>query len=289
MEKCLIITNYDKDEDLSVTKRIQKYLKEHGGCECIVPEKSFSELTSENDGVPEILDNIEAVIVLGGDGTLIQAAHDTVKYNLPLLGINIGTLGYLTEIGRDNMNNALDALTAGNYVIEERMMLEGHLVSGGVNSSDEFLALNEIVLSRLGGLRVVNYDIYVNDKFLATYEADGIIVSTPTGSTGYSMSAGGPIVSPCAQMSVVTPICSHTLSSRSIVLDANDKICIYAQSYHSVNSPEAMVSFDAARALEIEGGDGIEIKKSNLTTKMIKINKDSFLQNLSKKMGLQRR
>lgn len=99
------------------------------------------------------------------------------------------------------------------------------------------------------------------------------------------MSAGGPVVSPCAQMSVVTPICSHTLSNRSIVLDAKDKISIYVESHHSVNSPEAMVSFDAASEFEIEGGDCIEIKRSRLVTKIIKINKDSFLQNLSKKMG----
>lgn len=285
MEKCLIITNYDKDENLSVTKRIQKYMKEHG-CECIIPEAPFCSLSNKEDDVlQKIPEDTEAILVLGGDGTLIQAAHDTVKYNLPLLGINLGTLGYLTEVGKDNMYNALDALIDGNYEIEERMMLEGQLTGSDI-TSEKYLALNDIVLNRVGGLRVVNYDIYVNDKFLATYQADGIIVSTPTGSTGYSMSAGGPIVSPCAQMSVITPICSHTLSNRSIVLDANDKISIYAQSHHSLNSPEAMVSFDAARALDMESGECIEIRKSQLVTKIIKINKDSFLQNLSKKMGL---
>lgn len=285
MKKCLIITNYDKDENLSVTKRIQKYLVEHG-CECVVPtEPIFRNGTEGCDSIKaDLLKDVEGVLVLGGDGTLIQAAHDIVKYDLPLLGVNLGTLGYLTEIGKDNINAAMDALISDNFEIEERMMLEGGL--SGNNSPKTFLALNDIVISRVGGLRVVNYDIYVNDKFLATYEADGMIVSTPTGSTGYSMSAGGPIVSPCAQMSVVTPICSHTLSNRSIVLDANDKISIYVESHHSINSPEAMVSFDAANTLEIEGGDCIEIKKSQLVTKIIKINKDSFLQNLSKKMGL---
>ena len=285
MKKCVIITNYDKDENLSVTKRIQKYLIQHG-CESVIPEKSFDKADSRNYDLENVLEGVEAIIVIGGDGTLIQAAHDTVKYNLPLLGINLGTLGYLTEIGKDNINSAMDALIADNYEIEERMMLEGKLVESSLEDSEVHLALNDIVISRVGGLRVVNYDIYVNDKFLATYEADGIIISTPTGSTGYSMSAGGPIVSPCARMSVVTPICSHTLNNRSIVLDAEDKICIYTESRHCVNSPEAMVSFDASRALNIEGGDCIEIKKSQLVTKIIKINKDSFLQNLSKKMGI---
>lgn len=287
MEKCLIITNYDKDENLSVTKRIQKYLTEHG-CECVVPNAPLFDLCEkeENNVKSDLLNDVEGIIVLGGDGTLIQAAHDTVEYNLPLLGINLGTLGYLTEIGKDNINVAMDALINDNYEIEERMMLEGQLSNGELCSSKVYLALNDIVINRIGGLRVVNYDIYINDKFLAAYKADGMIVSTPTGSTGYSMSAGGPIVAPCTNISVVTPICSHTLNNRSIVLDANDKISIYVESHHSANLPEAMVSFDAANSLEIEGGDCIEIRKSRLATKIIKINKDSFLQNLSKKMGL---
>lgn len=281
MKKCMIITNYDKDENLSVTKRIQKYLISHG-CECIMPEIAFGEWEENQEKIP---DDVEAILVLGGDGTLIQAAHDTVKYNLPLLGIKLGTLGYLTEVGRDNVNRAMDALIADAYKIEERMMLEGHLIGKDLKPSEPKLALNDIVLSRVGPLRVVNYDIYVNDKYLATYEADGIIVSTPTGSTGYSMSAGGPIVSPCAQMSVVTPICSHTLSNRSIVLDAKDKISIYAGSHNGGLSPEAMVSFDATRSMDMDCGECMEIRKSEHVTKMIKINEDSFLQNLSRKMG----
>lgn len=282
MKKCLIITNYDKDKNLSVTRRIQKYLMEHN-CECVIPNVPLNMLDKE--GKNDLFKDVEGILVLGGDGTLIQAAHDTVEYNLPLLGINLGTLGYLTEICKDNIYTAMDAIVDDNFEIEERMMLEGRLIHGESDMHKKYLALNDIVISRVGGLRVVNYDIYVNDKFLATYEADGMIVSTPTGSTGYSMSAGGPVVSPCAQMSVVTPICSHTLSNRSIVLDAKDKISIYVESHHSVNSPEAMVSFDAASEFEIEGGDCIEIKRSRLVTKIIKINKDSFLQNLSKKMG----
>lgn len=285
MKKCLIITNHDKDENLSVTKRIEKYLLNYG-CECVIPDKNFTDWELHNDNAVNALSGVEAILVLGGDGTLIQAAHDTAKYKLPLLGINLGTLGYLTEVSKDNINNALDSLLADNYDIEERMMLEGKLIGRDTDDEEVYLALNDIVLNRVGGLRVVNYDIYVNDKYLATYEADGIIVSTPTGSTGYSMSAGGPIVSPCAKMSVVTPICSHTLSNRSIVLDAKDKINIYAESHHCISSPEAMVSFDAATSLDVEGGDCIEIKMSELVTKIIKINKDSFLQNLSKKMGI---
>ena len=156
MKKCVIITNYDKDENLSVTKRIQKYLIQHG-CECVIPEKSFDKADSRNYDLENVLEGVEAIIVIGGDGTLIQAAHDTV-----------GTLGYLTEIGKDNINSAMDALIADNYEIEERMMLEGKLVESSLEDSEVHLALNDIVISRVGGLRVVNYDIYVNDKFLAT-------------------------------------------------------------------------------------------------------------------------
>lgn len=274
MKTFLIVTNYEKDEKLIITKQVQNYLEEHG-CKCY-----------HSIDLNEISDDVEAILVLGGDGTLIQAAHDIVHKDLPLLGINLGTLGYLTEVGKDNIYEALDALLEDNYEIEERMMIEGQISRDGLSEMKTTMALNEIVLTRAGGLRVVNYHIYVNDEYLATYEADGIIVATPTGSTGYSMSAGGPIIAPCSQMSVITPICPHTLNNRSIVLAADDKITITVEARRGKNNPEAMVSFDATYSLPVEDGDCIKIKKAKATTKIIKINKDSFLQILSKKMSL---
>lgn len=136
---------------------------------------------------------------LAGDGTLLQAARDMIERNIPLLGVNKGTLGYLAEVDGDNMEEALDRLIDDNVVIEDRMMLEGCAYSHKKKLLQDF-ALNDIVIARSGRLQIIDFNIYVNGEFLRSYSADGIIISTPTGSTGYSLSAGGPIVSPEASL-----------------------------------------------------------------------------------------
>ena len=235
---------------------------------------------TDADWIPE---GTECILVLGGDGTLIQAARDTVDRGIPLLGINLGNLGYLAEIEKCGVSDAMDKLMADEYILEPRMMLKG-TVCRKQESTVRNLALNDIVVNRAGALRVIDYEIYVNGEFLNRYSADGIIVSTPTGSTGYSLSAGGPIVSPMASMILVTPICPHTLTARSIVLSGDDQVTIRLGSGRRIDKEEAFATFDGEVSVSIATGDYVDIHKSEKTTDILKISKISFLEILRNKM-----
>ena len=217
MDKFTIIANSVKDRNFVVSHRIAEYLRNNGK-ECLMlqdmgEEQNASYHYTDPDRIP---DDTQCIIVLGGDGTLLQAARDVVDKDIPLFGINMGTLGYLAEIDQHSIYPALDRLMSDRYTIERRMMLSGTVYKNDkVAVSD--VALNDIVIGREGPLRVVRFNNYVNGTFLNSYKADGIIVSTPTGSTGYSLSAGGPIISPAASMILMTPLAPHTLNTRSIV------------------------------------------------------------------------
>ncbi len=290
MNRFYIIANSEKDKDLKTTRQIYDYLSAHGkSCTVREYQKLEGRLKSGDgksvgytnaDWIPE---GTECILVLGGDGTLIQAARDTVECGIPLLGINLGNLGYLAEIEKSGVLEAMDSLMADVYTLEPRMMLEGSVYrkeEGNVHD----LALNDIVVNRAGALRVIDYEIYVNGEFLNRYSADGIIVSTPTGSTGYSLSAGGPIVSPMASMIVVTPICPHTLTARSIVLSGRDQVTIRLGSGRRAEWEEAFATFDGEVSVPIATGDYVEIRKSEKTADILKISKISFLEVLRNKM-----
>ena len=287
MNKFYIITNSEKDKNLETTRLIYDYLLARGKT-CTVREyqgKGRSQEKKEGytdaDLIPE---GTECILVLGGDGTLIQAARDTVNRNIPLLGINLGTLGYLAEIEKSGIPDALDNLILDNYTIEPRMMLEGTVHrQQGEDISD--MALNDIVINREGALRILDYEILVNGEPLNRYAADGVIVSTPTGSTGYSLSAGGPIVSPKASMIVVTPICPHTLTARSIVLSGGDEVMLRLGARRKDAQEKAFVTFDGEVSVPITTGDYVEIKKSLKTANILKISKVSFLEVLRNKMS----
>ncbi|WP_461810196.1 NAD(+)/NADH kinase [Faecalimonas sp.] len=266
MDKFYVITNHTKDEKYEVTKAIKKYIEENGK-RCILE----SEQPIPND--------TEGVLVIGGDGTLIQAARELLDKNVKLIGINLGTLGYLTEIEMQTIYPALDRLFADEYTVEERMMLKGSLPNGTEN-----VALNDIVVTRYGSLRLISFRVYVNGELLNTYQADGMIVSTPTGSTAYNLSAGGPVVEPTAAILVLTPICSHALNTSSIILSVEDEIIIEMGSRRENEEDESVVAFDGTDILKVCTGDKIIIKKANETMKLMKINQVSFLETLRRKM-----
>ncbi len=267
MKKFYIITNLLKDTTLETTQRIKGYIEEHGG-ECVVatPERILPEGT-------------ECVLVLGGDGTLIRAARDMHHYDVPLLGINMGTLGYLTEVELQNVEEALSRLFEGDIQVERRMMLVGT-----INDVREEVAFNDVVITRFGVLRVIHFKLYVNGELLNSYHADGMIVSTPTGSTAYNLSAGGPIVEPTASMIVVTPICSHALNTSSIVLSADDEIMIEIMPDREGNEQTVGVSFDGECNLELKTGDRVVIRKSQSETELLKLSDISFLERMRRKM-----
>lgn len=223
--------------------------------------------------------DIQCAIVLGGDGTLIRAARELEGYHIPLLGVNMGTLGYLAEVELHDYRTALDKLFAKEPEVEDRMMLRG-----SVNGGKSHAAVNDIVVTRSGELRVVHLDIYVNGALLNSYRADGVIISTPTGTTGYNLSAGGPIVEPTASMFVITPICSHALNASSVVLSAEDTIEVKVCEGRYGRQEHALVTFDGAEEIAVRTGDRVVIQKAEDTTKLIKLNKESFMITMREKM-----
>lgn len=279
MKHFLIYTNRLKDEKGEITNKIIEYLLA-GGHKATV-------ITGENGLLPDyerLLQDACCMLVLGGDGTTLQAARDNKTENLPIIGVDMGTLGYLTEIDPASLEEALDKLMNDEFIVECRMMLKGQVYREG-NAIYEDRALNDIVISRCGSLKIVKLKVYVNGQFLCEYSADGVIVTTPTGSTGYSLSAGGPIVEPNAQLLMLTPICSHTLGARSIILSAEDVIEIEIPERKDGRRQEVEANFDGAGKVSIQAGDRIRIEKSEKSTKFIRINKVSFLEVLHKKLS----
>ena len=265
-----IITNCIKDPDYVVTNMIQSFIEMEGA-------KSY--IGQEVDGKYDFPEQVDCIVSLGGDGTLIRAAGDFHEYDIPLIGVNLGTLGYLTEIEKNNLREDIRTLVNGQTLVEERMMICGSI------KERENIALNDVVVTREGELRTIGFHIYVNGSFLHSYKADGMIVSTPTGSTGYSMSAGGPIVEPTASIFIVTPICSHSLNSRSIVLSSEDVIEIVLDGGREGELEQAKVSFDGNVSYEISTGDVVKITKAYKTMKLMKLSSVSFLETLRKKMA----
>ena len=285
MDKFYIITNRDKDPNLRFTEEIVQYLKEHGKkCQVQQAERRVEGEYHYTDPalIPE---DTQCILVLGGDGTLLQAARDVVHREIPMLGINLGTLGFLAEIDKTSIYTALDKLFEDDYEIEERMMLTGTVWRGDKITGQD-VALNDIVISRVGPpLRVIGFNNYVNDGYLNSYNADGIIIATPTGSTGYSLSCGGPIISPNAAMTVMTPIAPHTLNTRSIIFPEDDVITVELGEGRRQIQENGLASFDGDVEVPMSTGDRIVIKKASVSVKILKLNHLSFVEVLRQKMS----
>jgi NAD+ kinase len=274
--------NPDKEGARETAEAICQYLVSRGA-DCVIGENNKKESRpgshyTDSSMVPE---DTECIITLGGDGTLIQAARDLAGRNIPILGINRGTLGYLTQISHtEEMEQALSALLTGDYKLEERMMLGGTILRGGEPVFRD-IALNEIVIIRNEHLKVLKFKVYVNGEYFNEYRADGLIAATPTGSTAYNLSAGGPILVPDSQMVVLTPICSHVLGTRSIVLSSDD--CIRVEMMGQDDVCQAAV-FDGDTQTRLYPGDVIEIGRAEIKTILVKLKNISFLDNLRNKM-----
>lgn len=272
MKRFVLARNVTSEETREPAERVRCYL-EARGCVC----------REIGEGVPD-LSGAECVIVIGGDGTLLRTAQRVFRSELPILGINLGTLGYLAEVDKRGAPEALDRLIDDEFVIEERMMLRGKLYHGGAEIYSD-VALNDIVISRNLPLRAFRFRNYVNGQYLNTYAADGIIVSTATGSTGYNLSVGGPIVSPEAETILLTPIAAHSLISRSIVLPGSDSISTEITPFKEGNLAETVhVSFDGLASVPLGTGDKAVIRRSKWHTRLIKMKNASFLETLRAKM-----
>lgn len=284
MRNFFVVTNSIKDPEMKYTNDIIAFLENHGG-HCtgqiqtrMTPEGSY--LYADPEKVPAVT---EYIIILGGDGTFIHVAKDLIDIQRPIIGINLGNLGYLTEIDSNNFEKDLIHISEGEFHVEKRILLYGEIVRNGkVINSD--IALNDIVLNRCQSMSIIDFEVNVNHKFLNRYSADGIIISTPTGSTGYNLSAGGPVVYPSAEIILATPICAHTLNSRSIAFSADAEIEIIVRERARDKNLNKMVSFDGESEILLQNDDVIRIRKSEKFTNILRLNDISFVEHLGKKM-----
>lgn len=284
MDKFFIIANRQKDKELKTARKVEAYLNSKGKS-CILREETSEQKARSNHytDVEKIPKDVECIIVIGGDGTLLQAARDVVNRQIPLLGINMGTLGYLAEIDRSSIDGALNHLILDEYTIEKRMMLNGKVYHKEELIAED-VALNDIVIGRDGPLHVTRFHNYVNGEFLNSYTADGIIIATATGSTGYSLSAGGPIVSPETNILIMTPVAPHTLNTRSVIFPAEDEITVEIGEGSQGCEAKAVVSFDGDTNVPMRTADRVAIRRSVKDTQIIKISNISFLEVLRRKM-----
>ncbi len=274
MDRFYLVPNDAKDPGLQVTNRIKSLLEEAGRV-CILAEKNeHNKICRET-----IPSGIDCVIVIGGDGSFTEAARLFSDQDIPILGINMGALGYLTEVEVGDVDDAIRRVLDGQYALEDRMMLEGTLKDG-----QKLVALNDVVISRKAAIRLIRFRLYVNGELLNSYESDGIIIATPTGSTAYNLSAGGPIAKPTASLIVVTPICSHALNTSSIVLSSEDEIVIQMEEGKNGGKEEAAVAFDGENEVTLSTGETLTVRKAPSHTQMMKLNDMSFLELVRRKM-----
>lgn len=285
MNKFFIIANKIKDPDLEKTKAITQFLELRGKkCSYAGIDRVFENDSELAKVAAMIKEDVEAIISLGGDGTLIQIADIAAKKDIPILGVNMGNLGYLCEVEKDRVFDALERLINDEYEVERRMMLAGEMTVASVKMA-KVHALNDIVIARRGTLGTLDFKVSVNGSILYTCSSDGMIISTPTGSTGYNISAGGPIVAPYSEGIILTPICAHSLNIRPIVLSKDDTVEIELLEGARKASINLEVSFDGDKACPMNQGDKIVITKSYTEAKIIKISKSSFFEVLAGKMS----
>lgn len=277
--KIAIITNKTKDTGLATTlraarllhSRAQLYMSE----DCVLPEP----LDIEYVPYERLWDAAEAALVIGGDGTLLGIASRCAKSGIPALGINLGKVGFLTEVEPDDMEQAIGKLLSGEYIKEERMLLK-------IRVNDEkvsYHALNDVVISKTDGMRLISLDLYTDGELVNHYVGDGLIIATPTGSTGYSISAGGPVVDPRMQLYIATPVCAHMLSVRSAVLPSERELTLRLGSDYPDNT--AIITTDGERQRLITVGDELRITRSNYRFELIRIGTSSFYNTLISKLS----
>ncbi len=229
-------------------------------------------------------DQIDIAIVVGGDGTLLHVARLLAEQGVPAIGINLGRLGFLTDISFSDLETGIGAILNGQYAIEKRTMLQC------TTSKDEQVvfsgcALNEIVLSKGNTGRVIEFEIRVNGNYVSQIRSDGLILATPTGSTAYALSAGGPIIYPDLSVICMSPICPHTLSNRPIILDENNTIEISAV---ETSESQANLALDGVLSYQVTGDETITISKAPKKLKLIRIEGFNHFETLYSKLGWQR-
>lgn len=267
-----IFTNSDRDEGMLATRQLVKTLVEAG------QDVSYDVQTAMELGLESWKDarDADALFVLGGDGTILNAARQYVPYGVPIVGINLGHLGFMSELMLDDVDAFVSAMRNGTLVRDERMMLECILPDGNT-----FAALNDFLVARKER-KTARLDLFINDAPADEYNGDGLIVATPTGSTAYSLSAGGPIVAPNVRCIVVTPLCSHSLYARSIIAAPEDRIAVRAAQH------DLYVSADGTEPVLLRHGEYALFRASSSVCTFLRTAPDTFFPTLRPRMEQQR-
>ncbi|MGV8059278.1 MAG: NAD(+)/NADH kinase [Smithellaceae bacterium] len=264
IRKVGIVANTEKEKTAEYAKSLKEWLEE-AGIEVFI-EAEIAAKIGVRGGLPweNLARKAELVAVLGGDGTMLRTARYVAKYNVPIVGINMGSFGYLTEVNLNEMHSALELILRGDYLTEKRMMLDVS-VRHGKTVITAGTVLNDVVINRGNLSRIIELETTINDKYLTTYKADGLIVSTPTGSTAYSLSAGGPIVYPEKDLIIINPICPHTLTNRPIIIPEDSDLHIRIWS----TEKGATLTLDGQESYRINSGDVVTVRKSKYITKLV--------------------
>jgi NAD+ kinase len=280
MKRAAIISKQGKPELGRVVHEVASWLRDHKY------EVTVDAVTSQFCAGSEVAEREDLVrkkpdfvIVLGGDGTLLSTAHNVARADIPILGINLGSLGFLTEVKQEEIRQALEAIDAGRCDVSARSMLHCQLRRGG-GCIANYDALNDVVVNQSALARITDFDVHVNGIFVSNYKADGLIVATPTGSTAYSLAAGGPVLSPDVPAFVITPVASHALTNRSLVVQDTAVIEVAMK----ISREAAFLTIDGQQGVALADGDVVQCRKSEFTVKLLKLAERSFFDVLRTKL-----
>ena len=249
--------------------------------EVLIDKETGSTLDSSEKCVTrnEMPSRVDLIIVLGGDGTLLATARVLNRKPVPLLAVNLGGLGFLTVITRDELYPTLETVLAGDFRTEQRVQIEAAVIRAGEVISS-FLALNDVVLNKAAIARVLDFDVRVDGQFISTYKADGLIVSTPTGSTAYSLAAGGPVIAPSVEAFIITPICAHTLSNRPIVLPDSAQIEVEVKTHRE----SVYLTVDGQVGIAVRSEDGVHVRRASSVVELIQSPQKNYFEVLRQKL-----
>ena len=272
-----------KDPDVSTTlDALRKHL-ENRDISVYIGDTTADNISGtriEDSGL-SVAETIDLAVVVGGDGTMLHVARSLASYALPMIGINLGRLGFLTDLSADRMHEGLDELLRGEFTVEERIMLQVQ-ISNGTDNLNESIALNDVTLSKGNTGRMIEFETHVNSEPVGRTRGDGVIISTPTGSTAYALSAGGPILHPLLPAIVFAPICPHTLGHRPMVLDDSS---IIELEILDLAGADGNVFIDGLKQLAVSGNEIIRISRAETVTRMVRINSHNHFTALRSKLG----
>lgn len=279
MKRIGVLTKIGRKEPIEILKEILPWLKERG-YEVFVAREAADELGIRGYQRAELTELIDVLIVLGGDGTMLSAARLVAERGIPILGVNLGGLGFITEVNRKEVFSAMETMLEGKCQVEERIMLSASILRHG-EVLNTYSVLNDVVITKGALARIIELETFIENSYVTTYRADGLIISTPTGSTAYNLSAGGPIVHPAQDCIVITPICPHTLSNRPIVVpgDYCMEVCLKSE------SEDVFLTLDGQVGMSLAQGDIITVKKSPYKTRLLIPCEREYFQILREKLG----